>query len=402
MRKIYLLGALSGALLATSCDNSKDVVEPEDQVTQQQVVNHYAELVYATYVDAHSQAVTLKAKIDALIARPSETTLEAAKQAWLAAREPYGQSEAFRFYGGPIDDEDGPEGQLNAWPLDESYIDYVDGSVNGGGENASVNIIGDEASFPTIDKALIASLNEDGGETNITAGYHALEFLLWGQDVSAGPGGGERSYTDYETGLLCTNGHCDRRGDYLQAATELLLDDLQMLLDQWQPGGAYRTAFTASDAVDSSLEKMLIGMGKLSKGELAGERMFVAWDEKSKEDEHSCFSDNTHRDIVTNEKGIVNVYTGRYVWSDGTVLEGPSLAQLVQQDDSDLHESLMSTMNAAMTATQAIQPPFDQEILTEAGRVRVKNAIDLLREQGDKIAEVSALYGFALDPSDLE
>ena len=80
------------------------------------------------YEASLDSATELDAAIDAFLADPTEETLEAAKQAWLAARDDYGLTEAFRFYGGPIDNEtDGPEGLINAWPLDEVYIDYVEG-----------------------------------------------------------------------------------------------------------------------------------------------------------------------------------------------------------------------------------------------------------------------------------
>ncbi|UZR96933.1 imelysin family protein [Chondrinema litorale] len=384
----------------TNCDDD-EAENTTPTVTKAVVIENYADLVYANYVDTYNLAATLKQKIETFLANPTAETLADAKQAWLDSREPYGQTEAFRFYDGPIDDEDGPEGQLNAWPLDESYIDYVSGNVNGADGNINVNIIGDAETFPTIDKDLIAAQNEDGGETNISSGYHAIEFLLWGQDLSEGAGGGDRPYTDYVTTEECTNGNCDRRGDYLLAASELLLDDLQVLLDAWQPGADYRSTFTSESELDNSLEKILIGIGKLSKGELAGERMFVAWDEKSKEDEHSCFSDNTHRDIVNNAKGIFNVYTGTYVWTDGTVMDGPGINDLVEEEDETLNTEMLQLLNSSFTATQAIQAPFDQEFLAEPGRTRIKNAIDLLREQGDKIAEISAMFGFTLDPSDV-
>jgi putative iron-regulated protein len=45
--------------------------------------------------------------------------MDAAKEAWLTARQSYGPTEAYRPYGAPIDDDNGPEGQLNACPLDE-------------------------------------------------------------------------------------------------------------------------------------------------------------------------------------------------------------------------------------------------------------------------------------------
>ena len=55
-------------------------------------------------------------------AAPSGAGLVSARETWLAAREWYGLTEAFRFYGGPIDGDDGPEGRINAWPLDENSV----------------------------------------------------------------------------------------------------------------------------------------------------------------------------------------------------------------------------------------------------------------------------------------
>lgn len=391
MKYKLLIGALAAGFLISCSDD--DETPSVSSTEKQEVIENYANIVYATYSDALSTAGDLSTAIDEFVADPTETKLEAAKNAWLKAREPYGQSEVFRFYGGPIDDEDGPEGQLNAWPLDEAYIDYVEG----GGTNS---IIQDEVTFPTINKELIANQNEAGSETNVSSGYHAIEFLLWGQDLSDGPGGGERPATDYDVDN-CTGQNCERRATYLKAVVELLIDDLQYLVSEWAPNGAYRATFTASENIDSSLEGILAGMGKLSKGELAGERMFVAYDEKSKEDEHSCFSDNTHRDIVTNALGIKNVYFGSYTRVDGTKVSGAGVNTLVTKLNADLNSELEALLTSSVDATEEIQAPFDQEFLNDAGRTRIETAIDLLRKQGDKVAEVSGLFSFTLDPSDI-
>ena len=79
-----------------------------------------------------------------------------------------------------------------------------------------------------ITPALIADLNEVGGsEANVASGYHAIEFLLWGQDLNGtNAGAGERPYTDYVVGEGCSNGNCARRAEYLQAASSLLIQDL--------------------------------------------------------------------------------------------------------------------------------------------------------------------------------
>ncbi|NOG51162.1 MAG: hypothetical protein HND48_18330 [Chloroflexi bacterium] len=117
----------------------------------------YADIAYASYGDSLTTALDLRDAIAAFVAEPSEETFAAAKEAWLAANEPYGQTEAYRFYGGPIDDEDGPEGLLNAWPLDEAYVDYIDSDPNAG-------IINNLTDYPEITRDLLVSLNEAGAE----------------------------------------------------------------------------------------------------------------------------------------------------------------------------------------------------------------------------------------------
>jgi len=132
----------------------------------------------------------MQTAINAFLANPSAETQQTAQKAWRAAREFYGTTEAFRFYGGPIDDDNGPEGRINAWPMDESFVDKVEG-------NAEAGLINDR-SF-AISKEAIAGQNERGGEENIATGYHAIEFLLWGQDLrTTGPG--NRAFTDFVDG----------------------------------------------------------------------------------------------------------------------------------------------------------------------------------------------------------
>ena len=190
---------------------------------QSKVVEHYATLVSTTYSDALAQAKTLQGDVNSFLAEPTAERMQKARDSWTAARLPYLQTEVFRFYEGPIDDEDGPEGLLNAWPMDEAYIDYVDGSPTAG-------LVNNKADFPEIDAGVIESLNEKDGETNISCGYHAVEFLLGGQDFSA-DGPGSRPHTDYTTA-----DNADRRGDYLRAVTDLVVEKLEGLVAEWMPG----------------------------------------------------------------------------------------------------------------------------------------------------------------------
>ena len=375
MRRLLLLPALFVLTAFVGCDSS-DGTDPAERSA---ALTTYADVVYASYADALAGAENLDRAVDAFVAAPSAEGLVAAREAWLAAREPYGQTEAFRFSGGPIDDADGPEGLLNAWPLDEAYVDYVVGAPDAG-------IVNRSDLYPTIDAELLESLNEAGSEENVSAGYHAVEFLLWGQDLSA-DGPGNRPFTDYTTA-----DNAERRGQYLAAATDLLLVHLREMVAAWAPNasGNYRADFLAQDT-DEALRNVFTGIGTLAKGELAVERIFVALSNQDQEDEHSCFSDNTHRDIVTNAQGIANVYRGRYVRTDGSVVEGPSLAGLVRDADADIADAVDTALAEALRATEAIPAPFDQAIVREDPAVLA--AVDALQDLGDRFVQAAGALG---------
>ncbi len=346
------------------------------------VVKHYASLVSANYEDTLNSAKAMQGAINAFLSNPSPATQKAAQQAWRDAREFYGQTEAFRFYGGPIDDDHGPEGRLNAWPMDESFVDKVVGNDNAG-------LINDR-SF-VITKETLAGQNERDGEENIATGYHAIEFLLWGQDLSE-TGSGNRDFNDFVDGKTP---NADRRRLYLGTVTELLIDDLNTLVKAWRPGSKlnYRARFETEG--NEALRKMFVAMGSLSRGELAGERLEVALNSQDQEDEHSCFSDNTHRDAVTNATGIENVWLGRYQRADGSVLQGPSPRDLVAAKDAALAQRTSAQIANSVAQASAIQAPFDREIVgakDAPGRQRVQVTVNSLVQQSkDLVAAANAV-----------
>ena len=385
-----------------------------DEAAAKAVVNHYADLALAVFSDAASTGKALQAAVDALLADPSEATLNAAREAWLAARVPYMQTEVFRF-GNPVVDE--WEGQLNAWPLDEGLIDYVaeDYQHALGNPGAQANIIAnteiqvgeDKIDVSEITGELLASLNELGGsEANVATGYHAIEFILWGQDLNGTePGAGERPYTDYVVGEGATGGYNERRRAFLKAATDLLVSDLNDMVEQWKDGvqGNYRSELVA-DSADNGLRKMLFGMGSLSLGELAGERMKVALEANSTEDEHDCFSDNTHNSHFYNGKGIRNVYLGEYKKVDGSTLTGPSLSELVAKADAQADATLKADLKETEAKLQALVDSaeknnvhFDQLIAegNAEGQQLVRDAIAALVKQTGAIEQAAGKLGIS-------
>lgn len=347
------------------------------------VLDTYANIAFAKYEDSLTTAQALQTAVDALIANPSDDTLAAARQAWLDARVPYQQTEVFRFGNAIVDDW---EGLVNAWPLDEGLIDYVDASYGGATDenefaalnviaNASFTVAGLNVDASQITPALISdTLNEaDGVETNVARGYHAIEFLLWGQDLNGtNPGAGDRPYTDYVVGDGCTNGNCDRRADYLSSATELLVQDLAWITDQWSENGSARSELTAD--VDAGIVAILTGMGSLSYGEQAGERMRLGLMLNDPEEEHDCFSDNTHNSHYYDGKGVQNVYLGAYERIDGTVVSGPSLSDLVADQnpelDAEMTTKLETTMLALADIVAAAENGFAYDQMLERGNER--------------------------------
>ncbi len=375
------------------------------------MVSHYAELASAAFTDSLSTAQTLQKAVDAFLAKPTDATLKEARDAWIASRVPYLQTEAFRFGNTLIDDW---EGQVNAWPLDEGLIDYTDKSYehalgNPGGSaniiaNTEIQVGEDKVDVKDITPEKLASLNELGGsEANVTTGYHAIEFLLWGQDLNGtGPGAGNRPASDYLEGAGATGGHNDRRRAYLKAVTDLLVTDLQEMVAEWKPGVAdnYR-ATLEKEPGDAGLRKMLFGMGSLSLGELAGERMKVALEANSPEDEHDCFSDNTHNSAFYNAKGIRNIYLGEYTRVDGSKLTGASLSSLVAKADPAIDSALKADLAATEARLQVIVDQagkgehFDQLIAAgnTAGNQLVRDAIAALVKQTGAIEQAAGKLG---------
>ena len=388
VKSLKVIAILASALAFVACgSDSSDSNAPAglNAETAAAAVNTYAEIAYATYSDSLITAQALDQAIIAFVDAPSVDGLEAAKTAWLAAREPYLQTEVYRFYEGPIDDAEGPEGLLNAWPMDEAYVDYVEGD---GGESSG--IINDTT--VDITAAALEGLNEEGKDDNIATGYHAIEFLLWGQDLDdAGPGA--RPHTDYVTDGTGTTANQDRRGLYLKTVSTLLVGHLEMLKNAWAPDADnYRASFVAADPQEG-IRRIMTGMIILAGFETGGERVQAALTSGDKEDEHSCFSDNTHRDMIQDVQGIVNVFKGTY----GSIT-GTGIKDVIEASDAALAAEITGKLSEALAAANALPVPFDQAIATTntEGRAIVETLVTKLRSAESSLESAFTLFGLEI------
>ncbi|MFX0542098.1 imelysin family protein [Roseovarius sp. S4756] len=378
---------------------------PATAATKSEVLDTYADIAAAGYADSAATARRLQDAIKALIDAPSPQALTAARKAWVAARVPYQQTEVFRFGNAIVDDW---EGQVNAWPLDEGLIDYVDAAYGGASDenglkalnvvaNPSFELSGQRVDASNITPELLSdTLHEaDGVEANVATGYHAIEFLLWGQDLNGTDhGAGQRPWTDFAAGDDCTGGNCARRADYLAAATELLVSDLDWMAQQWAEGGAAREAVTKNE--NAGISAMLTGMGSLSYGEQAGERMRLGVMLNDPEEEHDCFSDNTHNSHYYDGLGVQNVYLGSYTRADGSTVSGPSLADLTAGIDPALDAEMQARLAATMRALGAIKvaaeagTSYDQMLArgNDAGEALIMGGVDGLIAQTKTIERI--------------
>jgi putative iron-regulated protein len=371
------------------------------------VLKTYADIAQAGYEDSLDTAKTLRLAVNAFIAKPTEANLGGARAAWIAARIPYMQTEAYRFGNAIVDDW---EGKVNAWPLDEGLIDYVAAAYGTDSpenelyvanviKDVSLTIGGKKLNTAKLTKELLAEkLQEAGGvEANVATGYHAVEFLLWGQDMNGtDAGAGVRPATDYNP-KKCSNGNCARRAQYLRTVTNLLIDDLAWMAKQWREGGEGRKVIENGSSEDG-LAAIMTGLGSLSYGELAGERIKLGLMIHDPEEEHDCFSDNTHSSHFFDALGIRNVYFGRYRRSDGSSVGGPSVSDLVKAKSPEVDAEMRAKLDATMGAMNTLYlralttESYDQMIGegNDTGNKVVQDVVDALLAQTKAIERAVA------------
>ena len=420
LSRARLSGRVAAIAASTALTAAIFVLPAKADTDPQAVITTYADIALAKYEDSLVTAKLLDQAVDALIAEPSADTLNAARAAWKAARPPYQQTEVYRFGNAIVDDW---EGRVNSWPLDEGLIDYVSGNYGTESDgnslytanviaNTSIEINGAKVDASKLTPGFLSGTLQEAGdnEANVATGYHAIEFLLWGQDLhGTGAGAGARPYTDYDT-ANCTGGNCDRRAQYLAAATDLLVSDLEEMVGNWKADGVARKGLLEGEP-KAALSTILTGMGSLSYGELAGERMKLGLLLHDPEEEHDCFSDNTPMSHLNDAIGIRDAYHGHYQRIDGSVVEGPSVSRLVKEADPAIDAELSAKLDTTVAKMEAIQKraesgeAYDQQIgegNTE-GNATVQAAIDALVDQTKSIeraVDVLKLDAIAFEGSD--
>lgn len=402
MKSLFIVGA---ALMLGS--NSSFA---EQRVSAESVVSHYADIALAGYADSLTTAKSLQTSLEVLTKDPTEANLASARDAWKAARVPYMQTEVLRFGNAIVD---AWEGRVNAWPLDEGLIDYVAADYGAESEDNpfytanviaqdSITLSGKTVDTKSITKELLSdTLHEvDGVEANVATGYHAIEFLLWGQDLNGTKAGaGSRPASDFDT-KNCKVTNCAKRSEFLLTAGELLIDDLAWMTEQWKEKGDARALLEWNPV--EAINTIFTGMGSLSYGELAGERIKLGVLLHDPEEEHDCFSDNTHNSHYYDVLGISNVYLGTYTAVDGKIISGPSLSSLIKAQKPEVDTELVRTLGSSLAAAQGLVDSAEKDgvaydqLLAEgntAGNAKIMKLVNALLDQTKAIEAAVNSYG---------
>ena len=158
-----------------------------------------------------------------------------------------------------------------------------------------------------------------------------------------------------------------------------------------------------TDDATKGVSAILTGMGSLSYGEMAGERMKLGVLLHDPEEEQDCFSDNTHNSHLNDALGLEEAYIGTYTRSDGTKMQGPSLSAMVRAKDKALDDEMQAKLQKTVNAMQAIAKraeggeAYDQMIAegNTAGNALVNDAIADLVDQSKTVERIIATLGLS-------
>ncbi len=325
-------------LLGTGCSSSSPP-KTESSDLQITIIKDFADVVIIpTYQQLVAKAAKLSQTTNAFTSNPNETTLKAARDAWIAARAPWEQSEAFAF--GPADSL-GYDGDLDDWPVNETDVKAVINS----NEKITQEFIGN---LQTTEK-----------------GFHTMELLLFGNNNN-------KKAKDFSP----------RELTYLKALATAFDATAKELLQSWQSGvqgkPPYRQVLvTAGDennpaypTVAAAIEEIVQGaMGCLD--EVGNEKIGEPLATKSAEGLESRFSHTSLNDFKNNVLSVNNAYLGEVAMA-GT--SGKSLSELVAQKDPELDKQVKEEINKAIAAIDAVPAPIETNLTNESALTKLEAA----------------------------
>ncbi len=335
---LNLLGIIVAIALLAGCgDSGGQTVDSRAFADQSVVVDFADQVIIPTYDLLDQRAQDLKAASATLANEPSQANLQAARQAWVAMRVPWEQSEAMLF--GPVD-ANGYDPALDSWPVNRTDLDAV--------------LAGDH----TLDQAYVRSLDPS------LKGFHTAEYLLFGASNDKN-----------------LDAFTDRELAYLKATTAEMARIAGLLASSWTDGAQpYRDVFATAGEAGNTIYPSVTAAGQQITqgiidilGEVANSKMGGPYQSRDTTQVESQFSYNSLNDFANNVTSAKNAYLGQ-MSAAGT--SGKGLADFVAARDPQLDQRVRDELDAAIAAIAAVPRPFRDAITDDAARPKVEAAID--------------------------
>ena len=370
-KKLFTMSlAMMGLCTFTACSSSNDDDKKDDKkeiviqdAEYDAIINQYVDnVVMPTYSDLKEKNSDLYLSVVDFGNAPSDAKFQAICDAWLAAREPWEQSEAFLF--GPVADF-GLDPNMDSWPLDQEAI------VNTL-KSQQWNDMTWSGDYDEDDEAIAAAQN--------VRGFHTLEFLAF-RDGKA------RTLTDQAASdnaadYVYNETNATAWAQYMRNTAQLLMDDVTLLCNEWED--SYANEFKKHNGGDftsglSCIEQLIDGCIDIA-GEVGGAKIGEPYDlyMSGKKTEalyavESWYSWHSRDDYTNNIYSIRNAYYGS---RDGSI-HNNSLSKLVAKYDQELDQKVKQAIDRAAKNIQAIPQPFRNNINSTEAQNAMEACADL-------------------------
>ena len=307
------------------CDSDKSV-DPVETYDYANIINSYSDnVIIATYADLETNTSAMQTACEIFANNPTQENLNAAANAWYAARVPWELSEAFLF--GPVAFLS-IDPSMDSWPVDETQLESV--------LSSSFEITPD-----FVRNGLGYSLR----------GFHTLEYFLFTNG----------DYRDFST-------ITERGRAYITSVATVLAEDAAHVHDQWVSG--YGAEFknagksgsrysSVNQAVQEIVDGIITIVDEVGNGKIS--EPFVTKNVNTVESQYSW---NSVTDFSNNIIGVKNAYLG------GT---GVGINEYIKSKNSQLNDRVLTEIEDAITKINSMPEPFRNNL---NANVEIQAAID--------------------------
>lgn len=350
---LLLIFCLALLLTAFGCGDDDGTATPTGDYSEI-IANISDDVIISTYADLNVKAQQLLDALNTLEATPTTAHLEAARQAWRAAREPWELSEGFLY--GPVDTK-GLDPAMDSWPVNQTDLDNVLASGNA------------------------LTVEYVNGLDGTLKGFHTIEYLLFGSN-------NDKLVGDFTA----------RQYEYLSACGQNLKNTTAQLVGGWLPSegnfvknfkeAGTGTAASVYPSQKAVLEEIMNGLVTIA-DEVANGKINEPFSQQNVALEESRFSANSKADFADNIRSIRNVWLGTHLNASGK-----GMSALIEPKDAALDAKVKTEIEAAITAIEGIEGTFTTAIFDHPADVQAaQQAVrDLLATlQGEVLPLVSNL-----------